>query len=209
MALSLREFPWYAQVGAFVAVSSLAVGGFYYWYAEPMRVEIESRQATLNQLRAEIEKGEATARRLPEFQAEVSALQERLDDLRAVLPEQKDVGDLLRRLQTLATQSNLTILGFKPQPIATQELHAEWPIILELEGTYHDLGFFFDRISRFSRIINISDLQITAKPEPEGDATITAQCRATTFVLLETPADADPATGETAPAETSVGGGPE
>ena len=129
MALSLREFPWYAQVGVFVAVSSLAVGGFYYWYAEPMRVEIESRQATLNQLRAEIEKGEATARRLPEFQAEVSALQERLDDLRAVLPEQKDVGDLLRRLQTLATQSNLTILGFKPQPIATQELHAEWPII--------------------------------------------------------------------------------
>ncbi len=82
-------------------------------------------------------------------------LEARLDNLRAVLPEEKDVGDLLRRIQTLATQSNLQIKGFKPAPIVTRQMHAEWPINLELDGTYHNLGVFFDRVSKFSRIINV------------------------------------------------------
>ena len=85
-------------------------------------------------------KGSATARQLPQFRQEVGQLEARLDNLRAVLPEEKDVGDLLRRIQTLATQSNLQIKGFKPAPIVTRQMHAEWPINLELDGTYHNLG---------------------------------------------------------------------
>ncbi len=63
----------------------------------------------------------------------------------------------MRRLQTLATQSNLTIRGFKPAPIVQKPTHAEWPIQLELDGTYHNLGLFFDRVSKFPRIINVAD----------------------------------------------------
>ena len=37
-------------------------------------------------------------------------------------------------------------------------------------GTYHNLALFFDRISRFSRIINVEDLQITALPASRGHA---------------------------------------
>jgi type IV pilus assembly protein PilO len=95
----------------------------------------------------------------------------------------------------LATQSNLTIRGFKPEPTVTKQLHAEWPIQLQLEGTYHNLGMFFDRVSKFSRIINISRISIKAKEKTDPNNTIAAQCVATTFVLLETkpPAAAAPA----------------
>ena len=53
------------------------------------------------------------------------------------------------------------------------------------KGTYHNLGAFFDRISKFPRIINISSISIKANPKPEPNSTIIAECIATTFVLQE------------------------
>ena len=88
-------------------------------------------------------------------------------------------------MHTLAVESNLTIRGFKPQAITTRELHAEWPITLELEGTYHNLGMFLDRVSKFPRIINVSGLVIAARPEGPSTNTIGVTCTATTFVLLD------------------------
>ena len=104
-----------------------------------------------------------------------------------MLPEEKDVADILRRIQGLATQSNLAIQRFTPQPTVQQTLYAEVPYRLQAEGTYHDLGLFFDRISKFPRIINVSEISIKAKMPAEPNATIVAECMATTFVLQEAP----------------------
>jgi type IV pilus assembly protein PilO len=151
---------------------------------------MRSRQQQLIALRADISRGQATARQLPEFEAQVADLRERLDSLRAVLPEEKDAADLLRQMQTVAVQSNLVIKNFRPQPTATQTLHAEWPIQLELEGTYHNLAAFFDRIARFTRIVNISNLDVKALARPDASMSISATCVATTFVLLDEEAQA-------------------
>ena len=94
------------------------------------------RQAELSAIQARIATGLETARKLPEFRAQVGDLESRLESLKAILPEEKDVADLLRRIQTMASQSNLTIRTFRPQAMAQKELHAEWPIGLELDGTY-------------------------------------------------------------------------
>lgn len=185
MNLSLTRLPWYGQIGAFVVVAALAVFGFWQFYVVEMQTEIEIRESRLATLRTDIARGVATARRLPEFQAQVDELEERLESLRAVLPEQKDVADILRRVQGLATQSNLSIQRFTPQPPKQQALYAELPYKLQAEGTYHDLGMFFDRISKFHRIINVSDISIKAKLQPGPGATIVAECVATTFVLQE------------------------
>jgi type IV pilus assembly protein PilO len=152
----------------------------------PETEAMESRQQRLSTLRADIAKGSITANQLNQFRQQVSELEGRLEGLKAVLPEQKDVADLLRRIQTLATQSNLAIRGFKPSPSVTKTLHAEWPIALQLDGTYHNLAMFLDRVSKFSRIINVSNITIRAKDRPEATSTVTAECVATTFVLLET-----------------------
>jgi type IV pilus assembly protein PilO len=66
-------------------------------------------------------------------------------------------------------------------------VHAEWPIALELDGTYHNLAIFFDRVGKFTRIVNISGVNVKGKTRPEPNSTITATCVATTFVLLEKP----------------------
>lgn len=185
MDLRLNKLPWYAQVGLFVVIAFAAVTAFYYLYAEPKAAELDQQRQRLEVLRADINTGLSTARQLPQFRTEVADLQARLDGLKAVLPEEKDFGDLLRSLQTLATQSNLAIKVFKPGAVVNKQLHAEWPITMELEGTYHNLGLFFDRISKFARIINIATIDIAAKDRPEPNATIAVRCVATTFVLLE------------------------
>ena len=192
MQLSLTKLPWYAQVGAFVALAVGGCGIFYYYYEMPVRADFSSRQQQLAGLRADITKGLTTAKKLPEFRSQVGELEARLENLRAVLPEEKDAADLLNRMQTVASQSSLTIKGFKPSATITKQLHAEWPISLELEGTYHNLATFFDRVGKFTRIVNVSGVNIKAKDRQTGNATISATCTATTFVLLDKPGPAKP-----------------
>ena len=195
MEFGLNKLPWKVQVGVFLAVAVAALGGFYWYYVQGAQDAIATQQKQLDAMLADAAKANATARQLKGFQSQVAELSGRLDNLRAVLPEEKDVGDLLRRLQTLATQSNLTIRGFKPAPIVQKPTHAEWPIQLELDGTYHNLGLFFDRVSKFPRIINVANVRIKAKDKPQPGSTITASCTATTYVLVEgpPPAKAGPA----------------
>jgi Tfp pilus assembly protein PilO len=189
MDISLTKLPWYAQLGAFFVLALGGIGAYYYYYEMPTRTEMESRQTQLRSLKADIAKGYNTARRLPEFRAQVEELQGRLEGLKSVLPDEKDAGDLLRRLQTVATQSNLTIKSFKPAPTVTKTLHAEWPISLELDGNYHNLAIFFDRVSKFTRIVNISALDVHGKDKPStAGSTLLATCTATTFVLMDKPA---------------------
>ena len=187
MDISLAKLPWYAQLGAFVLLACTGIGLFYWYYERDFREEMATREAQLEMLRADIAKGKTTAQKLPEFRAQVGDLESRLESLSAVLPEEKDAADLLRRMQTVAAQSNLTIRGFKPSPVVMKQLHAEWPITLELDGTYHNLAVFFDRVGKFTRIVNISNLTVAGKNTPSPSSTISSTCVATTFVLLEKP----------------------
>jgi type IV pilus assembly protein PilO len=192
MELTLGKMPWYAQVGAFVVLSLAGAGAFWNFYAKPARESIDARNAQLSTLREEIRKGEIYKRRLPEVRRQIADLEQQLERLRAVLPEEKDVADLLRRIQGMATQSNLAIRGFTPQSVATKQMHAEWPIGLQLEGSYHDLGGFLERVSKFPRIINISSIKIKARDKQSAGSTISAECTATTFVLTDTAKPAAP-----------------
>src|SRR3954468_11806386 len=199
MELTLTKLPWYAQVGAFVVLAFVGCGLFYYYYEQPVRVDINSRRTQLDALRADITKGLTTAKKLPEFRQQVADLESRLANLKAILPEEKDAADLLNRMQTVAVLSNMTIKGFKPSPTITKQLHAEWPITLQLEGTYHNLAIFFDRVGKFTRIVNISAVDMKPAQKQEPNNTITATCVATTFVLLDKPTPAAPAKPGAAP----------
>jgi type IV pilus assembly protein PilO len=204
MDLSLSKLPWYGQIGAFVVVCLGAVFGFYHFYVGEVQADIALRQTRLTALRTDIDKGVATARQLPQFEQQVTQLEQRLESLRQVLPEEKDVADILRRIQGLATKSNLAIQRFQPGKVVQQKLYAEIPYKLQAEGTYHNLAYFFDQVSKFPRLISISEIAVKAKNPPEPAATITADLTATTFVLQESKPGAG-GRGGTVPKQPSVG----
>ncbi len=187
MALNLNKLPWYAQVAFFVVLSVAAVVAFFYLYVTPAQADMAVRQRQLDALRVEITKGQAVARRLPEFRSQVADLEARLERLKAILPDEKDAAEILRRIQTLAVQSNLEVRRFRPAQTVTKQLHVEVPYTVEVDGAYHNLGLFFDRVSKFPRLINISDISIKGKDKQEPNSTITAEFVATTFVLLQAP----------------------
>ena len=183
--LNLSKLPWYGQIGVFVGISLVLAGAFYYFIEGPRQETLSAKTQELSDIRARVTRGQAMARQLPEFKKEVTTLELRLEGLKPILPDERDVGDLLRRVQTLATQSNLQVRGFRPQAITTREMHAEWPIALQLEGNYHNLGLFLDRVSKFPRIINIGNMTLTAKPDASAASSMTISATATTFVFVE------------------------
>jgi type IV pilus assembly protein PilO len=202
--LGLDKYPWYGQLAVWVLLAAGGAGAFYYFVEIPRQQKLTARQAELDAIRTKNEQGAETARQLPAFKGQIADLEARLEALKPILPEEKDVGDLLRRIQTLATQSNLQIRGFRPQPITSREIHAEWPIGLELEGTYHNLGAFLDRVSRFPRIINVGNLVITPRETTTPTSSIQVSCTATTFVLVDQAAAPAAPTKKGAPAKKAA-----
>lgn len=188
-----------AQVAVFALLGALLYGVFWYLFYSPMQQEIENKTTERRNLQAEVENARTTAARLPEFRREVERKEATLQALSRILPSQKEVDDLLRKVQQLAAESSLEVLRFKPEATRPQDFYAEWPISLELDGSYHNLAYFFDRLSRLSRIVNVSNLEIDAKRDPSISSTITANCTATTFVFIESPAPPPVPAGGAAP----------
>ena len=61
---------------------------------------------------------------------------------------------------------------------------------MEVEGNFHNLGIFYDRLSKMSRIVNVSNVKIVQSNVRDNAArTIRASYTATTFVYNDTAPD--------------------
>jgi type IV pilus assembly protein PilO len=180
--MDFKKLPFWGQFVAVAVIAAVIVG--IAWTAYPnfqaMQKRNEGEQAKLNGLQADIRKGQAIEAKLPEFEREIENLQTKLNDLLTILPTEPETGELLKWVKNLTDQSNLELKQFNPQALKPIEFYKEFPIQMQIEGDYHDLGVFFDRISKYSRIINVSNVVITAKNQGKGS--IASNFTATTFV---------------------------
>jgi type IV pilus assembly protein PilO len=179
------KLPLLGQLGVAVGVAAAIVGGFWYFYWSDKAAEVESKEASLATLQREVQNLEDTARRLDEFKRRVAFRQAQLDKLKQVLPSEKQTPDLMRKVNSMASESSLQIKKFNPGATNTQEFLQTWPINIEVQGTYHNLGMFFGRVSRLSRLVNMSEVKIKGQSKPTATNTITATCVATTYVFLD------------------------
>lgn len=187
METGLEGKPWYFGAGVAVAVAAALVAGGYYVKFQEIQNDIRRQESTLEDLQKKIKEGETAERQLPQFMEEVERLELELDKLLRILPPQRRTEDLLRRIRSLTEQGDFLLIRFTPRSITPQDdFYSEWPIQIELEGTYHNLALFFDRISRFSRIVNIEDLKITPyKGRGSQHHTIKANFTAKTFLSID------------------------
>jgi type IV pilus assembly protein PilO len=183
MAKSFNELSPRAQLVVFALLSALAAGAAWQALLGPAQDKLTARRARLETLEAEVAKAQAVAARLPVAEREVRALEAKLRETEAVIPEEKDPQEVLRNLHEMASESLLDIASFKPQPAVARAQYTEWPIELGVEGGYHDLGRFFDRIAAMSRLMSVSNLQIKTQSRTNGRGSVTATCVATTFVF--------------------------
>ena len=132
-------------------------------------------------LQQEIQKGRAAERKLAQFREEIKRLELDLAKLLQILPSKRNTEDLIKRIETLTRQGDFTLRKFTPGEFISKDFYSEWPIDIQLEGTYHNLALFFDRMSRFSRIINVEEMRMNAINDPGGKS-IAASFVAKTFI---------------------------
>jgi type IV pilus assembly protein PilO len=183
MAKSFNELSPRAQLIVFALLSVFTVGGAWQVLLGPTRVDLQARETQLATVEGQVASAQAVANRLPAAQQEVVSLELALHETTAVIPDEKDPQDVLRHLHQLASQSLLEISKFTPKPVVAKAQYSEWPIELNFEGGYHDLGVFFDRIASMSRLMSVSDLSIKTRQRPNARGSVTATCVATTFVF--------------------------
>ena len=189
---SLNNIPWYSQLAIFLGFGIVIAGAGWYFFISGISEQISVKQGQLSGLKVEIQRGQAVEQKHQEFMTQNKQLLSKLSTLKIILPEAKQTDQLLRQVQESAVGSSLQIKKFQPLPISQKDFFSEWPINLEVDGTYHSLGLFFDKISKFSRIVNISDVKISENRK-RSNQTITATCVATTFVYNEEKDNIDPA----------------
>lgn len=182
---ALEGKPWYYGLVAGAVLGILVYGLGWWAYFAPMKEEIVQKDGRLAQLQQKIQEGRAAQQRLPQFREEVRRLELELEKLLRILPARLNTEDLLRRIRALAEQGNLDLLRIRPGRLTDQEFYRIWPITINMNGTYHDLAIFFDRIGRFSRIINIDNLSIQALGARGRGKTIATSFVARTFIYRE------------------------
>ena len=184
----LEDKPWWAGLllGLVLAVAIYFAGNHY--LLKPRQQNLENLDGKLSVLQAKIQEGRAAKAQLPQFRQEVQRLELELDKLLRVLPARRNTPELMRRIRDLTEQGDFDLKRFTPGNFVDREFFSEWPINVNLDGTYHNLALFFDRVSRFSRIINIQGLKVNkVRGRGAGDHTISASFIAKTFVYKEAP----------------------
>jgi len=191
----LTKLPLAGQLGVAAAAAAVILGAFYFFYWTGAVEEATKKTTDLRALQDEITKLKVTESNMAKFKEEVAQLDRNLETLRLLLPPRKETPDLMRKVQNLATQSNLTIKRFTPASTVARDFYEEWPISVDVEGGYHNLALFFDKVGRLPRLVNVGNLKVRAQPKQIPSNTIAASCVATTFVYLETPGGGPPRPG--------------
>ena len=183
MAKSLGDLPPRQQWAVSVVLCVVIVGIYYVQFWRPSAAQTARLNNQIATLRSEVDEMQAAAVNLPELREEMLLLDERLEILSHILPEEFETAELLRGVGTIAAQSNLHLRDLAFRDPVPYEFYASSPIELELSGSFHDLARFFDRIGKFSRIINIDEVDITASGADAGTVNVTVT--AMTFNFLD------------------------
>jgi type IV pilus assembly protein PilO len=187
----LAKLKWYYQLLLVVVVCAALLGGFWYQFLSPLQTEIQGKTAKVSELQGVVAKNEARQKQLAEIKKQALELQDKLEMLKAVLPLEKETDQIFRAVQLQAAAAGLKVSRVAPRNTIDHDAYTEYPIDLDVTGTYHNVGAFLDRIRQLPRIVNINGLRLQGKA-PEGDLAFTssvgATYTATTFVYKEEPA---------------------
>ncbi len=181
LELKMEDKPWYYALGIGVLFGAILAGIVQYAWFKGLNQEIADKRVELDGLNQEIAKGRAAERKLSQFREEVKRLELELSKLLQILPSKRNTEELIKRIETLTRQGDFTLKTFKPGDFVQKDFYAEWPIQISIDGTYHNLALFFDRMSRFSRIINVEDLKVNTLENAPGKS-IQANFVAKTFI---------------------------
>ena len=156
------------QICVFIVVAT--IGALVWWYlsiyAQRMeqvtilKTEYSTKQNRLNTILA-------MKPQLKRLRIEARANEGRLDSLKSIFPDQKEIPKLIRDITGVTRASGIITTKFIPLPDVVQEYYIENRYKIEIIGGYHQVANFFSYLSGLSLIINLEAVSIV--PNPKND----------------------------------------
>lgn len=191
-ALEGKPIWWGFGIGAVLAAA--IVGGVHWnWVSKAggFNDQIADLNVQIEELDKKIVAGRDAEKKLPQFREEVAGLERELEKLRRILPSSRNTEEIIKKLKALVDQGDFQLRSLQFPDLASASSAetgdvpiVEWPIQVSVTGSYHDLAILFNKLSNFTRIMNVEKFTITALSSQE-QRTIDSQFVAKTFVYVE------------------------
>lgn len=177
-----------------LAVIAALIGSYLYLIHFPSRETLRQKNEELGKLQAKYDEQQKVLSNLPKFREELRNLEAQLAESLKLLPNTREIPSLLTNISMLAQECGLEIMLFQPQAEVSKGFYADIPVEMEVSGKYHNLGYFFEKISKLNRIVNVSEISISGqklKKAKTDVGSIDAEFNATTFKFIEKAAESD------------------
>jgi len=172
-----------------VAILGIIAGLYLKAFFLPQRDELNIASGELSKLTKELNESRAITRDLQKFKDQVIKLNEELKNALTQLPNEKEIPEILKTISSLGKESNLEFTLFRPKPEVPQQFYAQVPIELVALGSYHNVGIFFDKVSKLPRIINVVDFNMMRakdiKGRSETEILVKTSCMINTYRFIE------------------------
>lgn len=152
----------------------------------PKQKEITALNAKIDTQNNEIASSQLKAARLELLTRENEKLLVRLNELKLLLPEEKEISSLLKQVSDRGIGSGLEILSWKPSPKQTHSsgIVYEIPVAVGVTGTYHNLGHFLSSLTKLDRIVNVANIKLGGAKQVKGENILSISFTASTFSAI-------------------------
>ncbi|HYM81057.1 MAG TPA: type 4a pilus biogenesis protein PilO [Candidatus Limnocylindria bacterium] len=150
----------------------------------------------------ELARARASVADLPRFEAEYEQLHERWAMAAELLPADRQLAALLRKITLAGQQTGVQFLMFKPSPANSETYYTELPMEISIYGGYHQVGSFLAELANMRRIVTVSNVKLSTNTKGDALATTSAALTASAYSLNPNAASPPAAPAATpAPAE--------
>jgi type IV pilus assembly protein PilO len=205
----IKNLKWYFQLLMLVVVGGLIYSGVWYFVTSGTRAETEDLNNQIAQLTAKNHAAEIAVEHINEFRAMYASKQQEYDELKVLLPEQREITNVLQGLQDTARDARLTVMRFSPRDDQQQDSMTAKPVEIEVDSNFNNLRDFFQSMAKLPRIVSVSDFSLKQLDKQTAAKTLHAQFLLTAYYAtpetLQKPAAAPGQPGQPAAAAPANG----
>ena len=147
-----------------VLIPVALVAGFVYFVYLPDGKKISGLESSITQNESEISKSKVMERKLEELKVANAKLQAQLKDATKFLPGAEESANLQDMVSQMAKDTGLTLKDWKAGAASndSHNLYSQTQIAVQIEGGYHELGQFMEKIDSMERLIVVNNLDMSA-----------------------------------------------
>lgn len=196
----LKNMKWHFQLILLVVVAGSLYASVWYFVTSVTREEVAQLSDQVTQLKAKNEAARIATQRINEFRALYASKAAEYEELKVLLPEQREITNVLQGLQENAKDSRMIVMRFSPRDDTQRDSIMAKPVEIEVDSNFTNVRAFFEKMAKLPRIVSISDFKINQLDKQTADKTLHAQ-----FLLTAYYADPDALNKPAAPAPGKPG----